>query len=91
MAAKPKKKAPVSAQRFRPDREVAHQVEADGDVGGAEKMAGDVGCGQCPDDDQTPAVGDRAPLGRLHRWGDIPLLVEWTRQVFLAGVPSSGP
>ena len=54
------------AQGFRPDRQVAHQIEADGDVGGAEKMAGDIGGGQCRDDDQAPAVGQR-PLGGLHR------------------------
>jgi hypothetical protein len=29
-------------------------------------MAGDIGGGQCRDDDQAPAVGER-PLGRLHR------------------------
>ena len=63
-------------QGFRPDGQVAHQVQADGDVGGAEKMAGDVGSGQCRDDDQAPAVGERAPLGGLHRWGDVPLIVE---------------
>jgi hypothetical protein len=54
------------AQRFRPDSEVAHQIEADGDVGGAEKMAGDIGGGHGRDDDQAPAVGQR-PLGGLHR------------------------
>ena len=64
------------AQGFRPDGQVAHQVQADGDVGGAEEMAGDVGSGQCRDDDQAPAVGERAPLGGLHRWGDVPLIVE---------------
>jgi hypothetical protein len=30
-------------------------------------MAGDIGGGQCRDDDQAPAVGERAPLGRPHR------------------------
>ena len=75
------------AQGFRPDRQVAHQVQADGDVGGAEKMAGDVGSGQCRDDDQAPAVGERAPLGGLHRWGDVPLIVENCA----AGVLSSRP
>ena len=64
------------AQRFRPDREVAHQIEADGDVGGAEKMAGDIGGGQCRDDDQAPAVGERAPLSGPHRSDNVPLLVE---------------
>jgi hypothetical protein len=54
------------AQRLRPDREIAHQIEADGDVGGAEKMAGDIGGGQCRNDNQAPAVGQR-PLGGLHR------------------------
>jgi len=77
MAAKPKKNAPVSApSAFRPDRKIAHQVEPDGDVGGAEEMAGDIGGGQCRDDDQAPAVGERAPRGGRHRWGVVPLLVE---------------
>lgn len=60
------------AQGFRPDGQVAHQVEADGDVGGAEEMAGDIGSGQCRDDDQAPAVGEGAPLGGPHRWGVCP-------------------
>ena len=38
-------------------------------------MAGDIGCGQCRDDDQAPAVGERAPLGGWHRWGVVPFLV----------------
>jgi len=63
-------------QRFRPDGEVAHQVEADRDVGGAEEMAGDIGDGQCRDDDQASAVGGGMPLGGPHRWGNVPLLVE---------------
>ena len=68
MAAKPKKNAPVSAPSASgPMRQIAHQVEADGDVGGAEKMAGDIGDGQCRDDDQPPAVGEGLPLGGLHR------------------------
>src|SRR5204863_7337165 len=65
-----------STQGFRPDGQVAHQVQADGDVGGAKKMAGDVGSGQRSDDDQAPAVGKRAPLSGPHRWGDVPLTVE---------------
>jgi hypothetical protein len=40
MAAKPKKKAPVSApQGFWPDGQVAHQVQADGDVEARKKWA----------------------------------------------------
>ena len=68
-------------QGFRPDGQVAHQVQADGDVGGAEKMAGDVSSCQCHDDDQAPAVGERAPLGGPHRWGDVPLIVEASARV----------
>ena len=64
------------SQRFGTDREVAHQVEADGDVGSAEKMAGDIGGSQCRDDDQAPAVGEGAPHGGLYRQGYVPLLVE---------------
>jgi pimeloyl-ACP methyl ester carboxylesterase len=64
------------AQGFGPDGQIAHQVQADGDVGGAEEMAGDIGSGQCRDDDQAPAVGEGALLGRPHRWEDVPLLVE---------------
>ena len=64
------------AQRFRPDGQIAHQVQADRDVGGAEEMAGDIGSGQRRDDDQAPAVGERAPLGGLHRRGDVLLLLK---------------
>ena len=47
IAAKPKKNAPVSAPSASgPMREVAHQVEADGDIGGAEEVACHIGCRQ---------------------------------------------
>jgi hypothetical protein len=39
-------------------------------------MAGDIGRGQCRDDDEAPAVGVGAPLGGPHRLGDVPRLVE---------------
>jgi hypothetical protein len=82
MAAKPKKGACKRAQGFRPDGEVAHQVQADGDVGGAEEMAGDIGSGQCRDDDQAPAVGEGAPLGGPHRWGMSRFLLKIAQQAF---------
>jgi hypothetical protein len=73
------------AQGFRPDGEVAHQIEADGNVGGTEEMAGHIGCGQRGDDDQAPAVGEGAPLGRLHRWGMFRFLLKIARPSVLGG------
>ena len=45
------------AQGTGADRQVAHQVEADRDVGGSEEMAGHIGRRQGRDDDQAP-TGD---------------------------------
>ena len=44
---------------------------------GPEEMAGDIGRGQCRDDDQAPAVGKRAPHRGAHRLGSVPLVVAW--------------
>jgi hypothetical protein len=43
------------------------KLEADWRLFEAEEMAGDIGSGQCRDDDQAPAVEEGAPLGGPHR------------------------
>jgi hypothetical protein len=73
------KRAGKPTQGFRPDCQLAHQVQADGDVGGAEEMAGNVGSRQCCYNDQAPTVGEGAPLGGPHGWGGSPLMLKATR------------
>ena len=72
------KRTRQAAERFRPDAEITHEVEADGDVRRTEKMAGDIGGRQRHHDDQAPAMGKGWSLARAH--GRVLAAYSWMLQ-----------